>query len=234
MVASDQTNPALHTVNIPHQGDEEYNNIWQKVRSIHAYVYDNYFDKYDWFHIGGDDLYLLVENLRLYLESEEIQVAANGGEYLPNGDETEQFPLFLGRRFAEQGNMERIFVSGGGGYTLNKAALKLLVTEILPIQFPNLHTFAEDVMVAGGLRKFHVLPYDTKDETGGERYMPFQPGHHMTYRFPEKNPEKDWYYNYSINIKFGLDHCAARSVAFHYIAPPLMRRMHAILYHFCS
>ena len=28
-------------------------------------------------------LYVLVENLRLYLESEEIQLAANGGELLP-------------------------------------------------------------------------------------------------------------------------------------------------------
>ena len=78
MVASDKTDKELGTVNIPHKGPEEYNNIWQKVRSMWSYVYDNYYQDYDWFHIGGDDLYLIVENLRLYVESNEVQLAANG------------------------------------------------------------------------------------------------------------------------------------------------------------
>ena len=78
-----------------------------------------------------------------------------------------------------------------------------------------------------------ILPYDTKDEAGGERYMPFQPGHHLTYRPPKNNPTQDWYFNYSVDVKWGIDHCAAKSVAFHYIKEDLMKRMHAILYHFC-
>lgn len=138
-----------------------------------AYIYDNYYqDGYDWFHIGGDDLYLLVENLRLYLESEEIQTAANGGVYLPDGTETTQTPLFLGRRFAYQGDMNDIFISGGSGYTMNRAALKALVTKGLPDLFPHAHTFSEDTMIAKVFRKeFGVYPYDTKDDAGGERYM---------------------------------------------------------------
>ena len=72
MVGSDKTDVSIGAVNILHEGPEEYNNIWQKVRSMWSYIYDHYYDKYDWFHIGGDDLYLIPENLRLYLESEEI------------------------------------------------------------------------------------------------------------------------------------------------------------------
>ena len=72
MVGSTKTDKALGTVNIPHEGEEEYNNIWQKVRSMWSYVYDNYYEEYDWFHIGGDDLYLLVENLRLYLDRKSV------------------------------------------------------------------------------------------------------------------------------------------------------------------
>lgn len=109
--------------------------------------------QYDYFHGGGDDLYVLVENLRLYLESEEIQLASNGGRSLPDGSETAQTPLFLGRRFAEGGNRERMFNSGGSGYTLNKAALKALVVDGMPQYFPHMHTFSEDVMVATILRK---------------------------------------------------------------------------------
>jgi len=229
-----------------------------------AYIYDNYYQEgYDWFHIGGDDLYLIVENLRLYLESEEIQTAANGGFYLPDGTETTQTPLFLGRRFAYQGDMNDIFISGGSGYTMNRAALKALVTEGLPNLFPHAHTFSEDTMIAKIFRKkFGVYPYDTQDEAGRERYMvcnsllfpllfplcitrcvsqsnttwsiaqPFMPGHHYGYKLPD-DPSKDWYAKYSINIKEGPDHCAAKSVAFHYVKDDAMYRLHALLYHLC-
>ena len=234
MVGSTKTDKALGTVEILHEGEEAYGNIWQKVRAMWSYIYDNYYEEYDWFHIGGDDLYLLVENLRLYLESDEIQLAGNGGEVLPNGKETDQLPLFLGRRFKEQGNAERMFNSGGSGYSMNKAALKALVVDAFPTCMPHLTTFAEDVMVAQCMRnKLQVFPFDTKDENGGERYMPFAPKHHLNYRIPE-NVKSDWYANYSVDIKTGLDHCAARSVAFHYIKGDLMKRLHAILYGRCA
>jgi hypothetical protein len=45
MVASTKTDKALGTVNIPHEGPEEYNNIWQKVRAMWSYIYDNYYEK---------------------------------------------------------------------------------------------------------------------------------------------------------------------------------------------
>ena len=106
---------------------------------------------------SGDDLFLLVENLRYYLESEEIRTAANGGIFLPEGNESKQTPLLLGRRFAYQGDMNEIFDSGGSGYTMNKAALKLLVTEGFPNYFPHRVTFSEDTMVAKLLKKFKIF-----------------------------------------------------------------------------
>jgi glycoprotein-N-acetylgalactosamine 3-beta-galactosyltransferase len=170
MVGSNKTDVSLDAVDIPHSGPEIYRNMWQKVRSMWSYVYDNYYDKYDWFHIGGDDMYVLVENLRLYVESDEIQMAANGGTYLPSGEETLQTPLFLGRRLAFDGKMSRIYNTGGPGYTLNKAALKLLVTSGWGSD-PDRQTYAEDVFVSRALLDKGVMAYDTKDETGAERYM---------------------------------------------------------------
>lgn len=232
MVGSTKTNRTLGTVEIPHEGEESYDNIWQKVRSMWSYVYDHYYEKYDWFHIGGDDLYVIVENLKLYLGSEEIQTAANGGLHMPKGTETTQTPLFLGRRFAYMGDMNDIFISGGSGYTMNKAALKILVTQIMNQDFPHAHTFSEDTMIAKAFRKHGVYPYDTKDEQGGERYMPFMPGHHYGYRLP-KDVSNDWYAKYSIDIKEGPDHCAVQSVAFHYVKEFAMYRLHALLYKLC-
>lgn len=196
-----------------------------------SYIYDNYYEKYDWFHIGGDDMFLLIENLRYYLESEEIRTAANGGTYLPFGNETMQTPLMLGRRMAYMGNMDEIFDSGGSGYTLNKAALKLLVTEGFPNYFPHAHTFSEDTMMARIFRKMQVFPYDTQDENHSERYMPFMPGHHWGYRFKD-NPE-DWYQKYSIHINEGPEHCAPRSLAFHYVKDESMKRLFALAYKLC-
>lgn len=229
MVGSNKTDRSIGAVDIPHAGEESYGNIWQKVRSMWSYVYDNYYEKYDWFHIGGDDLFLIVENLHYYLESEEIRTASNGGMYLPNGYETIQTPLFLGRRFAYMGNMDDIFNSGGSGYTMNKAALKTLVVKGFPQYFPNMHTFSEDTMVARVLRQYGIYPYETKDEYGGERYMPFTPAHHYGYRIPQ-DKASDWYAKYSINIKEGADHCSARSVAFHYVKSDMMRRLYTLLY----
>ena len=45
MAASTKTDVALGTVLIPHEGPEEYDNMWQKVRSIWSYVYDHYYEK---------------------------------------------------------------------------------------------------------------------------------------------------------------------------------------------
>lgn len=145
-----------------------------------------------------------------------------------------EMPLFLGRRFAEQGNRNRIFNSGGPGYTLNKAALKLLVAVAFPTCHVTTNTSAEDVMVAECFRRYGVFPYETKDEFGGERYMPFTPGHHYRYKIPAMIKKGvDWYAQYSMDIQEGLDHCASDSIAFHYVTPALMRKMHALLYHYC-
>jgi len=128
--------------------------------------------------------------------------------------------------------MDDIFNSGGSGYTMNKAALKTLVVKGFPEYWPHRVTFSEDTMVARVFKNFGIVPYETKDEKGGERYMPFMPGHHYGYRMP-KDHSTDWYAKYSINIKEGLDHCAAKSVAFHYVKGPAMWRLHALLYHLC-
>jgi glycoprotein-N-acetylgalactosamine 3-beta-galactosyltransferase len=204
--------------------------MWQKVRSIWSYVYDHFYDKYDWFHIGGDDMYVIVDNLRLYLESDEIRAAANGGEYLPDGTEEAQVPLYLGRRYALRGDMENLFNSGGPGYTLNRAALKVLVAWGMPHHYVDARASGEDVKVAQVLRHFGVFPYETKDETGAERYMPWMPGTHYEYKIGSNDGN---YGLYGIGIKEGMDCCSSRSVAFHYASPDAMRRMHALLYGHC-
>ena len=112
MVASNVTDTMLDMVNIPHRGPEIYKNMWFKVQSMLVYIYDNYFDDFDWFHIGGDDMMVLVPNLKSYLDSDDIRRAADLA-IDENGTLTE-LPLLLGCLFAKNGDMY-ISNEGRGG-----------------------------------------------------------------------------------------------------------------------
>lgn len=89
LAMSDLTDPTTPSIDIKHQGPEAYDNMWQKVRSIWIYLHKHHVHDFDYFVSGGDDLYIIVENLRKYLSSEEIVKATEHGEK----------PIFLGRRF---------------------------------------------------------------------------------------------------------------------------------------
>ena len=222
------TDPALGTVRIPHGGDEVYLRKWLRVKATWTFVYENYYEAYDWFYFSNDMVFLLVENLRLYLESDEIKAASTyaDGAVEVSDKSKQQNPMFLGRRFALGGDMNDIFNAGGPGYVLNKAALKIFVLESGDHP-PQQHTSMEDLMIARTFRLFGVYPYDTQDETGGERFMITTPGHHYESQFPA------WYHKQSIDIQHGKDHCAERSISFHYVPVDLMYRLYALLYDKC-
>jgi glycoprotein-N-acetylgalactosamine 3-beta-galactosyltransferase len=69
LAASTVTDAARGLVNLPHYGNYpgQYNGIWQKVRSMMTYIYENYGSEYDYFHFNGDDTFVIVENLKAFL-----------------------------------------------------------------------------------------------------------------------------------------------------------------------
>ena len=68
----DETIPAIA---LRHEGEEQYENMWQKSRSIWKALYQQYQSHYDFFLLGGDDMFYIIENLRYYLNSPEIMKA---------------------------------------------------------------------------------------------------------------------------------------------------------------
>lgn len=115
---STESDPRLPAISLKHDGPEEYDNMWQKVRSIWKFVGTHYLDDYDWFFIGGDDLFVLPHNLKTYLASLVYKDKAD-----PKTDE-----YYVGRRFKEWG--ETPFNSGGAGYAMSQATLRKLLTVI--------------------------------------------------------------------------------------------------------
>ena len=72
LVFSNATDLSIPSINIPHIGEESYENLWQKVRFIWKYIHYHYLFDFDWFLLSGDDTYVVVENLLEYLSSSEV------------------------------------------------------------------------------------------------------------------------------------------------------------------
>ena len=226
---STETIPELGLVHLHHAGPESYGNMYQKVRSIWAYVRNHYSDDYDYFHLGGDDMYVIVPNMRQFLAS------------LPN-----DLPLHLGQ-WVRQANYP--YVAGGGGYTLNQQALLELVDQSLPkCQVETVAPF-EDKLISQCLRDVGIFPHDTRHpDTGQQRYHSAQPAtiyksrpksgrgasfHARAQAYFESLPHPR-HVNETVGPQYGLDAAASDSVSFHNLHHAVyMARVHAMLHRSC-
>jgi glycoprotein-N-acetylgalactosamine 3-beta-galactosyltransferase len=194
IAASNVTDHSIGAIDLIHQGPEKYNNMWQKIRTMWAYAYDNYLDDFDFFHICGDDVYLVMENMRSFLDGPDIvreekgylngiareasyvnktnrmakrgRLWQNRTDGLPPGPR----PLMIGQPCPYKQKGEIIFPLGGAGYTLNRAAVDLFGREGLRSWMADTVDSREDIFIGGffegkGVYLTHVL-----DRKGGWRY----------------------------------------------------------------
>ena len=66
---SHATVPTLNAIALQQPGGESYANMWQKIRAMWKYVYEHYADEYEYFHICGEDVYVVVDNSRACVSS---------------------------------------------------------------------------------------------------------------------------------------------------------------------
>jgi hypothetical protein len=227
--ASTQTVPDIAAVDLPHRGAEEYKNMWQKTRSILAFLFDNYMDDYDYFHVAGDDTHVIVENLRNYLHLLESMEGGRDMRPLYLGLQA----LFVGRR---KFGWEPVYNLGGPGYILNRLALRRLVTEALPTCRAEEVFFGEDLNVARCLYELGIFPVDTADVAHRQRFFNSNPAELAVYNpffnGRWKHVYKHWAKNHGWRV--GLDLVSTQAVAFHHLKSPVsMRRHHAIIYNSC-
>ena len=215
---SDMTDPTIGAVDLPHHGEEIYGNMWQKVRSIWSYIYTNYYHNFNYFHLAGDDTLIIAENLRNYLWSID--------------DENGTKPLYLGGWYMTQGI---IACHGGPGYTLNRVALKWLVTEAFVKPDFRIHSAEDSYM--GFTLKPYVGCYDTHDANGGKRYLSFSPAHYRKscdYGHCEKHKTGQFRLDYVHKNVTGVNLVSSQAVSFHMLRNQVMlKRVHAILYQMC-
>jgi len=148
---------------------------WQKTRSILSYAYDNYRDEYNFFYIGGDDIYVAVDNLRAFVDGDEvIRLESGFVDQISNAKAPHIWdprkrprPLVLGTPMMWKGCT---FPSGGPGYTLNLAALDIFVEQGIPSFLPDSHDSREDVFLGSWFCSAGVYVTHSTDENNGQRY----------------------------------------------------------------
>jgi glycoprotein-N-acetylgalactosamine 3-beta-galactosyltransferase len=228
MAASNVTEPSLGAFGLKHVGAETYGNMWNKVQAMWYYVHEHYLLEFDWFHIGGDDMYIIPENLRRTSAAFDPKRARILGASIPNSK-----------------NPKRRYCGGGAGYTLNRRALHLLVGRFESGECPSELAPDEDVRLSRCLEDAGVKCTDTNDDHEEVRY------HHLDAQFhaawvPTRNAlwlwEKLQYFHGIRGNQTMLAQISNTSVSFHLDKSMIrsrardrgLRRYHAILYDKCG
>jgi glycoprotein-N-acetylgalactosamine 3-beta-galactosyltransferase len=175
MAASNLTDTAIGTFNLPHDGPEVYQNMWNKVQKMWFYAYSHYLLEFDWFLICGDDTFVIPDNVRTVAAQYEAEAIQN--QRKSKGHNAKPTPLYLGASIPHSKNPKRRYCGGGAGYMLNQQAVLLLNRRIHTGECPDAVASDEDIRVARCLDDAGVQCHDTNDEAEEVRF------HHLDAQF---------------------------------------------------
>lgn len=227
-VASNLTDISIGASALAHTGSESYDNMYIKIRAMWFYVYQHYLSEFDFFHIGGDDTYVIPENLRRLAAQYPLDQ-----------------PVYLGASIPNYKNPKRRFCGGGAGYSLSRPAVQLLVQRFTNGECPKASASDEDVRVGRCLEDVGVKCMDTNDELDEVRYHHLDVHYHASWvptRRALWNWEKLHFFHGIRGNQTKLGQISRTSTTFHLDRTTVrslsrdrgIRRYHAILWDLCG
>jgi glycoprotein-N-acetylgalactosamine 3-beta-galactosyltransferase len=202
---SNVTDSRMPSIRIEHPGPESHDNLWVKTRAIGVLLRRNYiYEQFDWVLRADDDSYVIIENLREYLLSEEI------ARFDPR-----YHKLILGHVFDEP-TRNRWFIAGSA-FVMSAAFINAFADLVRRgLCEPNTVTSADDYWLVKCMQdEYDVIPIDTRDKNGRHRFHPLSAGGIHTVH--DWDPTA-WYHKSHSYIRSGLDACSDRSISFHYVS----------------
>ncbi len=252
--ASNYTDHSVGAIDLLHMGNEEYGNMWQKVRSMWAYAYNHYIDEFDFFYICGDDTYVAVENLRAYLDGPEVEKLENGyldaiserhkEELRDWKNDAGERPLIFGSMYLYQYSPR---FAGGSGYLINRAALNVYGSKISSV-FPDSIDSREDLFLGGFFANEGIFLSDTRHQSnGGWRFSSIDA--EGIFNFQGYGPQFERVYRRRYGFQFpkGMNILSNDAISFHLkedkqnrlkkegrVVSDLSYRYEVVLYDMCS
>ena len=186
-------NHEFFAVSLKRVQNATHRNIWEKVHSMYAKVYNEKLtDEFDWFIKADDDSFIFTENMKGFLQY-----------YDPN------FPHYLGHTIRSRWKNENIVFNSGSCYVLSKASIKKIGPYLSHLPTLDHKTgrshcidrvgAGEDPTTAICLAGLGIRAGNTLDHEMRERFTIFKPEDH------ERIIREDtWYWKYKPNnIKLG-------------------------------
>ena len=153
---------------------DNYGRLSDKVFGAMRDIFQKY-GNFDWYLKADDNTFILVDNLRRFL-----------------ADKNRSAPITYGYNFKVY--VENGYQSGGAGYVLSNEAFRRLGAELAKdSDFCDKSFGVEDYEVAKCLRKVGVVPGNSTDHLGLERFHPLDPVRHYEGILPT------WIFKYAQN-----------------------------------
>lgn len=166
---SSETNTSFPTVGINVPEGREH--LTGKTMQAFRYIYNNHFNDADWFMKADDDTYVIIENLRYFLSSQN-----------------KEDPIYFGHHF--QTIVKQGYFSGGAGYVLSKEAMRRFGERGNDTKLCRQDGGAEDAEFGKCMQNLGVKVGNSTDRLGRSRFHCFDPETHLRGGYP------DWYYKY--------------------------------------
>ncbi|XP_041356507.1 glycoprotein-N-acetylgalactosamine 3-beta-galactosyltransferase 1-like [Gigantopelta aegis] len=188
---------------------EGRDHLTAKTMQAFYYIYQHHLNDADWFMKTDDDTYVIIENLRYLLSTQNASR-----------------PVYFGHHF-KYINDRRTYNSGGAGYVISKEALtRYGVQGRANKSICRQDGEAEDLSFGECMENLGVVIGNSADSSGRTRFHCFMLNAHLVGDFP------DWYYNFSVKaVAKGIDSVSDYAISFHYCRPQDMYMFEFLVYH---